>query len=253
MSSSDRLLVLLRAGDADPPALARALGLAAADADQRVRRGGWQLLRIAERAAAEQAAARLTEAGLVAMLVPETEVRAAAQPLLALGGEWTGRDLDLRTGEGAVRVGASGLMLVVQGPIARQYQTSQEVKRTRTATLQGGYRFHLHRHGDPRPVEVDPWSFEFTVPARATAVAGASSLLEVTAWVQALAASVTVDDAFRRLPPDLGVAEPAAGGRLSAAAALGVRGGKGEGPLVLDNLRQFRFYSAWRAAIERRR
>src|SRR5439155_2166586 len=45
---SPRLLVLAQTGDADPVALARALGLAAADAAHRVRRGGWQLLRIAE-------------------------------------------------------------------------------------------------------------------------------------------------------------------------------------------------------------
>ena len=49
----------------------------------------------------------------------------------------------VRTGEGAVRVEASRLLLVVRGPIARQYQTSQEVKRTRIATLEAEIR-HLH-------------------------------------------------------------------------------------------------------------
>jgi hypothetical protein len=244
----DRRLVLLRVEGTEPPALARALGLAVADASHRVRRGGWQLLRIADRAAAEEEARRLGEAGLVAALVAEAEVRTASRPVVALGGEWTERQLSLRTSEGPLPVETSGLMLIVQGPIAREYQTSQEVKRARTATLEGGYRFHLHRHGEVRPVELDPGAFDF-----GAAASGASSLLQLSSWVQQLGAGVSLDDGFRRLPPELGVAETAAGGPLAAADALGVRGGRGEATLVLDNLRQFRFYSAWRAALERER
>ena len=30
-------------------------------------------------------------------------------------------------------------------------------------------------------------------------------------------------------------------------------GGRDEGPVVLDTVEQFRFYSGWRAAVERRR
>ena len=247
MPPSPRLLVLVQIGDADPEALARALGLAAADAAHRVRRGGWQLLRIAEPAAAREEVARLGEAGLVSALVPEAEVRVSARPVVALGGEWTGQELSLRTTDGPVRIETSHLMLAVQGPIAREYQTSQEVKRSRTATLEGGYRFHLHRKGVARPVELDPGAFDFGSRA-----AGASSRLLLSGWVQELTHGVIVDDAFRRLPPELGVAEAAAAGPLAAADALGARAAvRGEATLVLDNLRQFRFYSAWRAAVER--
>jgi hypothetical protein len=243
-----RLLVIAQTADADPEALARALGLAAADAAHRVRRGGWQLLRIAEPAAAREQVARLGEAGVVAVLVPEAEVRLSARPVVAQGGEWTGRDLSLRTTEGPMRVEAAHLVLAVQGPIAREYQTSPEVKRTRTATLESGYRFHLHRKGAARPVELDPGAFDFGSRA-----SRASSLLQLSAWVQELTRGVPVDDAFRRLPPELGVAELAAAGPLAAADALGARAAvRGEAALVLDNLRQFRFYSAWRAAVEPR-
>src|SRR2546428_1323264 len=244
---SSRLLVLAQTGDADPEALARALGLAAADAAHRVRRGGWQLLRIAEPAAAREQVARLGEAGLVAVLVPEAEVRLSARPVVALGGEWTGHEMSLRTTEGSMRVESSHLVLAVQGPIAREYQTSQEVKRARTATLESGYRFHLHRQGVARPVELDPGAFDFGSRA-----SRASSLLQLSAWVHDLTRGLPVDDAFRRLPPELGVAESAATGPLAAADALGARAAvRGEAALVLDNLRQFRFYSAWRAAVER--
>ena len=244
---SRRLLVIVGIRDADPHALSRALGLAPADAAHRVRRGGWQLLRIAEPEAARDQAARLAEAGLAAALVPEADVRESARPVVALGGEWTGRELALRTAEGPARVEATRLRLAVQGPIAREYQTSQEVKRSRTATLEPGYRFHLHRKGEARPLELDPGAFDFGAVGK-----GRSSLLQLTGWMQELTRGVVVDDAFRRLPPELGVAAAAAGGPLAAADALGARGtARGEAPLVLDNLRQFRFYSAWRAAVER--
>ncbi|HEY2944274.1 MAG TPA: hypothetical protein VGN09_17705 [Vicinamibacteria bacterium] len=247
MPPSSRLLVLVQVGEADADALTRALGLPAADAAHRVRRGGWQLLRIAEPAAAREQVARLGEAGLVAALVPEAEVRLSAHPAVALGGEWTGHELSLRTSDGPVRIETSHLMLAVQGPITREYQTSQEVKRSRTATLESGYRFHLHRKEATRPVELDPGAFDF-----GSGAAGASSLLQLSAWVQELTRGVLVDDAFRRLPPELGVAEAAAAGPLTAADALGARAAvRGEAALVLDNLRQFRFYSAWRAAVER--
>jgi hypothetical protein len=242
---SHRLLVILRVEGADPAALSRALGLAPAEGAHRARRGGWHLLRIAEPAAAREQVARLGEAGLAAVLVAEAEVRAAARPEVALGGEWTGDALALRTTGGPTRVEASQLLLAVQGPITREYQTSQQVKRSRTATLEPGYRFHLHRRGGNRPLELDPGAFDF-----GAAGMGSSSLLQLSAWMQELTRGVVVDDGFRRSPPELGVAQPAAAGPLAAADALGAAT-RGDAPLVLDNLRQFRFYSAWRAAVER--
>ena len=122
------------------------------------------------------------------------------------------------------------------------------MKRARTATLESGFRFHLHRRDDARPLELDPGAFDFGGNGP-----GTSSLLQLTAWVQELTRGAAVDDGFRRLPPELGVAAAAAGGPLAAADALGARAAlRAEAPLVLDNLRQFRFYSAWRAAVERR-
>jgi hypothetical protein len=65
---------------------------------------------------------------------------------------------------------------------------------------------------------------------------------------------VPTDDHFRRLPPALGAASPEAGGALGAAAGLsGARGRHKDAPQILDNLAQFRRYSAWRGAVERRR
>ena len=101
-------------------------------------------------------------------------------------------------------------------------------------------------------MEIDAFAFEFGF-----AVTG-SARLELDAWVEAVAPGATVDDGFRRLPPALGPAGPEPGGALGAAGSLRLatrsrRGGRDEGPFVLDNVEQFRFYSGWRAAVERRR
>jgi hypothetical protein len=100
-------------------------------------------------------------------------------------------------------------------------------------------------------VEIDAFAFEFgfavTGPAR----------FELDAWVEAIAPGATVDDGFRRLPPALGPAGPESGGALGAAGSLRLATGSGRGreeaPIVLDNVEQFRFYSGWRGAVERRR
>src|SRR5439155_385250 len=84
--------------------------------------GGGRRRRIAAPAVAEPEAARLTGEGLAAVLVPEAEARIASRPRLALGGDMAGGTLTLRTSEGMVGVERRDLLLVVQGPIAREYQ-----------------------------------------------------------------------------------------------------------------------------------
>jgi hypothetical protein len=60
-----------------------------------------------------------------------------------------------------------------------------------------------------------------------------------------------VDDEFRRLPPALAPAAPS-GGALGMVETLRAPRAS-DAPLVLDNLAQFRFYSAWRGLVERQR
>jgi hypothetical protein len=192
--------------------------------------------------------------------VPEPEVR--TPPLLATGGAQQGDALHLKLEDGPLVMRAEDLMLLVRGPIAREYQPSLQIRRFQTASLEGGYRIHLHRRGDRRPVELDPGNFEvgFTVTG--------SSLLELLGWLEAVASGVPVDDSFRRMTPVLGPAAPPTSGVMAATAGLhraprssGLgnwtsrtsSAPKDEPPAVLDNVAQFRFYSGWRAAVERRR
>ena len=181
----------------------------------------------------------------------EDTVRRAARALVALGGEWNQDVLSLDTEEGPLSVGTADLMLLVRGPIAREYQVppDQSARRPRLPGLEDGYRIHLHRRRDARPVELDPGAFDF---GRHRPGQG-SSLLELSSWARELGQATPVDEQFRRLPPVLAPSQPPSGA-LKAAAVLQRTVSKGqELALILDNLEQFRYYSAWRAAVERQR
>jgi hypothetical protein len=230
--------------------VAAALGISRFEAGQRQRRGGLQLFRIGEEREVQEAAGTLRERGLFVVAVPEQEVR--TPPLLATGGAQQGHALHLKLEDGPLVLRDEDLMLLVRGPIAREYQPSLQIRRFQTASLEGGYRIHLHRHRDLRPVELDPQNFEvgFTVTG--------SSLLELLGWLETVAPGVPVDDSFRRITPVLGQAAPPTSGVMAATAGLhraprSGRFSKDEPLAVLDNVAQFRFYSGWRAAVERRR
>ena len=247
--ADERHLLVLEVGGQEAVVLERALGLAPFEAEMRLRRGGLQLHRRGPKAELREEAKRLEDAGLTVFRMSEAEARLRAIPVT--GGRQENDRLHLRSEEGALAVAASDLLLIVRGPIRREYQAREiERKKPYTATLQEGYRFHLHRRLDPRPVEIDPASFAFGAEVPLTG----SSLLELQAWLEALGESVPVDDGFKRLPPALGAAAEERGSlvALPGRRSSGVPSRR-DAPLVLDNVAQFRFYSGWRAVIERRR
>jgi hypothetical protein len=243
-----RWLVVLDLANASEDTVRRALERPPYDVRLLVRRGGLHLHRILEDAEAE--ARRLEAVGVRAFLIPETEAR--VRPVRALGGEEARAALALRTEEGRIDVRRDDVLLVVTGPITREYQPSSRRRRVDTSRLDDGYRVHIHRRSAPRPVEIDAASFE-----PGFAITG-SARLEVEAWIRALAGDAPHDDGFRHLPPALAPAEPEPKGALSVAGSLerarrGAEGGRDDRTVLLDNVEQFRFYSGWRAAVERRR
>ena len=241
-----RELLVLDLDGTDPQALAAGLAVSAFEASQRVRRGGWQLHRIAAPEEAARESDRLARAGLRVLALPESEVRAAARPVGVAGGSWAGDALTVRTEAGQLQPRADGLLLVVRGPITREYLAPARNRKVRTATLDHGYRFHLHRRDDPRPLELDPAAFDFGRPSLTE-----SSLLLLSSWISRAAAGVPVDDRFRREAPVLQPAAPETAGIAAALGGAGQRRQEDEAQ-VLDNLEQFRFYSAWRACAHRR-
>ncbi|MFI5183207.1 MAG: hypothetical protein ACHQNV_02325 [Vicinamibacteria bacterium] len=244
-----RSLVIVDVGGEDPGRIAAGLAISRFEATQRLRRGGLDLWRIAATAAAEEAGAALRATGLKVMLLPEAEVRDGMRAEAVSGGRMSDGALHLRVDGGTVRAAAGAALLVVQGPIAREYAPSPGSLRVRLATLESGYRIHLHRHGVPRPLELDPDAFDF-----GRAGVPRSSLLTLREWVHEIAAGTPTDDSFRRIPPALAPAK-SRDSQTEALAARSRRDGarKGDTAVALDNLDQFRFHSAWRAAAERRR
>jgi hypothetical protein len=249
-SSLPRVLIVVHLESATAQMLASAFGLSTYEADLLARRGGFHLHRILGADVAEDEASRLRTEGLTVEMLPESEVR--SQPLRALGGERQEGRLELRTEEGELTLPREEILIIIRGPIARQYQSAYRRRRVEVASLDEGFRVHFHRHTQHRPIEIDAGNFEFGF-----AVTG-STRLELDAWVDAIGHGVPCDDGFRRLPPAFGIAAPETKGPLAAAASLSRtrRGDEahGEGDsVVLDNAAQFVFYSAWRAALERRR
>ena len=239
-----RTLVILDLAGADAARVAAATGVSAYEAGQWGRRGRDHLLRIVPTSDAAREADALKSRGLAVTLLDEEEVRAARPVVVARGGPSDG-GLALRGDEGEVRVAAGEVLLVVKGPIAREYQSApQSLKRTRTAALDAGYRYHLHRRDHPRPVELDPAAFDFGKESGVT-----SSVREMADWVTRLFPAAPTDDTFRLVPPALAPADSDATASLRALAG----GAPGAARAVLDNLAQFRFHSGWRAALARRR
>lgn len=243
----ERAVLVVDVTGASASLLAELLGLTAFEAGLRARAGGLHLHRVGTVQEVKAEALIFAEAGLHALTLPEAEVRAA--PVVATAGQRDDRRLRLRTSRGGIEVSSEDVLLVVQGPIQREYQSRKiERKMPSTATLETGYRFHLHLRRDPRPVELDPASFSFGPHGP---VAG-SSLLELKAWIAGLG-EVASDDGFRRLPVALAPAVPEEGTAASLRRTGGGPGRSGEARTILDNLAQFRFYSGWRAAAFRRR
>jgi len=256
-----RTLVVIDLARAEAAALAQAAELSPFEAMLLTRRRGLHLHRVLAPERAEHEAARLAAAGIEALLVPESEAR--VRPLRAVAGELTPAGLLLRTEEARVALSRGELLILVTGSIIRQRQTSAMRPKVETATFEPSFCVHLHRVADPRPIEIDASSFE---PGFAAA---GSTLLELRTWLDALAEGVPRDDGFRLLAPALAPSETPAPSALSAVESLHARppsaaradaaaGGRpspaaAKERLLLDNLAQFRFYSGWRAAVERRR
>lgn len=239
------LLILdLRERLADARELARVLGVSAFEAEQRARRGGYQLLRLTAPAEASAQAALIAAAGVPVRSLSEADLK--SPPLEVIGGRLEPGRLNGRAHDARFEWGCDDLLIVVRGPIQRQLTASVAgLKRIKTATPSEGYRLHLHRVSDPRPLEIDPDAFEFSGDAGAAS----SSMLRLQAWLEGFEPKPLVDDGFRLLPPALA---PAVVNDATARALGRAPEDKKNNPL-LDNLAQFRFYSAWRAAIERGR
>lgn len=244
--TTERDLVLVDFTKASARGVAAAFGIGGFDADLRVRRGGWQLHRVWPREEARREAERLLGHALPVMLLAEAEVEGAALPLLARGvKDGRFRFMD----DEPVAASTTDVLIVVVGPIRREHQRAPGAprrlgpRRESNANVDETLCFHVHRTAEIRPVEIDPLSFSLDDGMEG------STLLRVRRWLLELAGDRPWDDGFKNLPATLGVSpSPPPGDEVRSALGAPRR----KDGVVLDNLRQFRFHSAWRGLLERR-
>jgi hypothetical protein len=96
-------------------------------------------------------------------------------------------------------------------------------------------------------MEIDPSTFAL---AR-TGAAIESTLLRLRRAIESLTSGTEIDRTFRQETPVLGVSEGGQPTRLAEALEREAEGSRRKPTTFLDNVSQFRFYSAWRGALAR--
>jgi len=230
----------------DAERLASVVSCSVFEASQRLLRGGWQLWRGLTEATAALEAHRLAREGLRVQLLAAGDVDAA--PWIARGGHRQGRSLILHGSQEDRSVQGSEVLLAVLGTVTRAQQSSDRPRKIDVARPSDGYRIHLHL-AEPPAHELDPEEFCFD-----GARDSASSLAELRLWIRELGCPIDLD--FRQETPALAPVAAAAQGSSSPLGMVrGLEEGRealGEARVVLDNLAQFRFYSACRGALARK-
>lgn len=141
----------------------------------------------------------------------------------------------------------SEVALIVSASIRREKVREQaSLKAPADTRLEDAFLVHLHLRNEPQPWEVDP---------RRTAYEGvslASAHMNTRELVRRLSLSAPHDDAFKNVVPALSPGEDPTDG-LQGLKKPGKRGDPKSKTVVLDNVLQFREYSAWRGAVEKER
>lgn len=194
--------------------------------------------------------AHLKESGLRPIVVSEVAVARLRHPLAV-----DSIDVSSRPPRWALRddpeaeptwrtLDEKNLGLVVSAPIRRErVQDSTTPQNRRVVRLEDAWLVHLYIRGEERPWEIDPLRTGFEGFSLASAHMATLDL------VRRLSALAPYDDAFKNivpaLAPGLDSLEDVAGLKRSS-----TKTGKEPKAVALDNVIQFREYSAWRGAVE---
>lgn len=192
----------------------------------------------------------LREHGLSPILVPEEEVARARHPMAV-----DSIDLSSTPSRCAVRedseteptwrtLDEKELGLVISAPIRRERIQDQAATRNRApGRIEDAWLVHLYIKGDARPWEIDPMRTGFEGSGVASAHMSTLDL------VRRLSATAPFDDGFKNVVPALSPAlDPPE--NLASPKSSSRRTGPASKVLFMDNVTQFREYSAWRGAVE---
>ena len=237
---------------ASAPTLADACSISVWEARQWQAAARYRLLRISDEPQDGLLESELRKKGVPPLVIPEDVVARARRPM-------TVETLDLAATplrghlvedpDAAVvprDLLEHEIFLIVSAPIKREKVREAVTSRLRPdRRLDDGYLVHLHLKNESRPWEIDPRRTGYQGPGPASAH---MCTLEL---VRRLAATISHDEGFKNMVPALspGV-DP-----LTDLSGMRDSRPKGTEPktVILDNVAQFREYSAWRAAVERTR
>jgi len=137
------------------------------------------------------------------------------------------------------------LALILSATIRRERVQDQTVRRAPTDTrLEDAWLVHFHFRGGGRPWEIDP---------RKTTYEGAglaSAYMRTPDLVRRLQTIVPHDETFKNIVPALSQGADPLGGLQNLASPTENKKSKEPRLVILDNVAQFREYSAWRGAVE---
>lgn len=192
---------------------------------------------------------RLREEGLHVFAVPEAAVAPARHPLHVESMdtsmpsvECTLRD-DPESAAWRRDLPLEHLALIVSGPIRREkVKELGSLKKIPDRSLDDVLIVHLHFRDESRPWELDPrrTAFESEGPA--------SAHMRTLELVRRLSQTAPLDEAFRNVVPALGHGTDSPGDLAGLRSTAKTRS-KDPDRIVLDNLAQFREYSAWRGGL----
>ncbi|HRB12001.1 MAG TPA: hypothetical protein PKU70_03240 [Vicinamibacteria bacterium] len=246
-----RRYVVIDTSAAAVETIADACGVSAWEARQWQAASRYRLVRVSNEPADGPLESALKTKGLRVFIVPDETVARSRNPIplesidpLADPVQCTVReDPEAPPSRRALR--EQDLSLIVSASIKRQRVKDEAPRRTTADTrLEDAWLVHLHIRGEARPFEIDPQRTAYE------GVGLASAYMRTLELVRRLQSFAPHDDAFKNVVPALSPgAEPRSGLETFASAASRKKS-KEPKVVVLDNVAQFREYSAWRGAIE---
>lgn len=245
-----RRYVVVDTRAADVEKIAEACGVSPWEARQWQAASRYRLIRVSAEPADGPLESGLKAAGLRVLIVPDETVARSRNPIpiesidsLAEPAQCTVRE-DPETPPSRRDLRAGDLALIVTASIRREKVKDETPRRTPAdSRLEDAWLVHLHFKAGARPWEIDPLktAYEGAGPA--------SAYMRTLELVRRLQAFAPHDDAFKNMVPAL---SPGADPRTALASFAPANQKKSKEPkvVVLDNVAQFREYSAWRGALE---
>lgn len=244
-----RRYLVLDTASAPPEAIARACSVSLWDARQWQASSRYRLIRVTTDPPFSQMESEAAASSVRLLSVSEEEVERLRTPILVETLEVREDLLRLALRDDEEKparrhdLEPAAIALIVSGPIRRERSKEPGSSKIRSdGRMEEVFLVHLHVRGETRPWEIHPHRSGFEGPGLA------SAHMRMTLLVRRLSQTVPHDQDFKNLVPAFSPGEDPSADLKDFSGPK--RRGKEPKVVVLDNLPQFREYSAWRGAIE---